>query len=86
MILKEGHAMTVLSSVPAGEEFDRQLAAAEPDVLRLMVKSFAEALMSAEADAQCGAEYGKSSPERTNSRKVRVLKPARWIEAQTQGE
>ena len=42
--------MTVLSSVPAGEEFERQLAAVDPNTLRLMVKSFAEALMSAEAD------------------------------------
>jgi putative transposase len=60
--------MTVLSSVPAGDDFERQLAAAEPDMLRAMVKSFAEALMSAEADAACGAGYGQVSPERTNSR------------------
>lgn len=60
--------MTVLTSVPAGDDFERQLAAAEPDMLRAMVKSFAEALMSAEADALCGAEYGQVSPERTNSR------------------
>ena len=60
--------MTVLSSVPAGDDFERQLAAAEPDMLRAMVKSFAEALMSAEADAICGAEYGQSSPERVNFR------------------
>ena len=30
--------MTALSSVPAGDEFERQLAAADPDMLRLMVK------------------------------------------------
>lgn len=60
--------MTVLTSVPAGDDFERQLAAAEPDMLRAMVKSFAEALMSAEADACCGAGYRQSSPERTNSR------------------
>ena len=60
--------MTALTSVPAGDDFERQLAAAEPDVLRAMVKSFAEALMSAEADAACGAPYGQVSPERTNSR------------------
>jgi len=60
--------MTVLSSVPAGEEFERQTATADPDMLRLMVKSFVEALMCAEADAACGAAYGRSSPERTNSR------------------
>src|SRR3954465_7157490 len=33
-----------------------------------MVKTFADALMSAEADAVCGAEYGERSPERINSR------------------
>ncbi|WP_049871942.1 IS256 family transposase [Catenulispora acidiphila] len=60
--------MTALTSVPAGDDFERQLAAAEPDVLRAMVKSFAEALMSAEADAACGAPYGQVSADRTNSR------------------
>jgi len=49
--------MTVLTSVPAGNDFERQLTAAEPDMVRAMVKSFAEALMSAEADAICAAEY-----------------------------
>jgi putative transposase len=33
-----------------------------------MLKSFAEALMSTEADAVCGAAYGQRSPERVNSR------------------
>jgi putative transposase len=37
-------------------------------MLRLMVKSFAEALTSAEADAACSAEYGPVSQDRTNSR------------------
>ncbi|ACU69174.1 transposase mutator type [Catenulispora acidiphila DSM 44928] len=68
MILKEEDPMTALTSVPAGDDFERQLAAAEPDVLRAMVKSFAEALMSAEADAACGAPYGQVSADRTNSR------------------
>src|SRR5438045_6468878 len=36
--------------------------------MRAMVKTFAEALMSAEADAICGAPYGQRSDERTNSR------------------
>ena len=36
---------------------DERLAAASPDLLRAMVKQFAEALMSAEADAVCGADY-----------------------------
>ena len=38
------------------------------DVLREMIKTFAEALMAAEADAVCGAAYGQRSPERTNTR------------------
>src|SRR3982750_1434537 len=44
------------------------LARAEPDLLRSMLSTFVQALMSAEADAICGAGYGERSPERTNSR------------------
>jgi hypothetical protein len=47
---------------------DSQLAQANPDLLRAMLKTFAEALMSAEADAVCGAAYSQRSPERVNSR------------------
>ena len=36
----------------------KQLEAAEPDLLREMVQSFAEALMSADADEVCGARMG----------------------------
>jgi hypothetical protein len=45
-----------------------QLAQASPDLLRAMVATFAEALMSAEADAICGAGYGERSEERQNTR------------------
>jgi putative transposase len=45
-----------------------QMQSEAPDLLRAMVKSFAQSLMSAEADAMCGAEYGQRSPERVNSR------------------
>jgi putative transposase len=38
------------------------------DVVREMVKAFAEQLMSAEADVLCGAGYGERSTERVNSR------------------
>ena len=41
---------------------------AEPDLLRSMLSTFVQALMSAEADAICGAPYGTRSEERTNSR------------------
>ena len=47
---------------------DEQLAQASPDLLRGMVKSFAEALMGAEAEAICGAPYGERSDERVNKR------------------
>jgi putative transposase len=45
-----------------------QLQQAEPDLLRSMLTVFVQALMSAEADAQCGAEYGGRRPDRTNRR------------------
>ncbi len=46
----------------------KQLEEASPDLLRAMVKDFAEALMGAEAEALCGAPYGERSPERVNRR------------------
>src|SRR3954453_20355206 len=46
----------------------KQLEEADPDLLRVMVKDFAEALMSADADAVCGAGYGERTPERVNRR------------------
>ncbi len=46
----------------------KQLEQASPDLLREMVREFAEALMGAEADALCGADYGERSPERVNIR------------------
>jgi transposase-like protein len=38
------------------------------DLIREMLKAFAEQLMSAEADALCGAGWGERSEERTNRR------------------
>jgi transposase-like protein len=46
----------------------KQLEEVHPDLLRAMVKQMAEALMSADADAVCGAGYGERSPERVNRR------------------
>jgi len=46
----------------------RQHLEAHPDLLRGMLQTMAEALMSAEVNALCGAEYGERSPERVNSR------------------
>jgi putative transposase len=60
--------MTVPKSVDPAGFLREQLETASPDLLRAMVKTFADALMSAEADAVCGAPYGQRSDERTNSR------------------
>lgn len=40
----------------------------DPDLLREMVRTFAETLMSAEASAQAGAAYGERSAERSTQR------------------
>ena len=60
--------MTAPKSVTPASFLREQLDSASPDQLREMVKTFAEALMSAEADAVCGAPYGVRSDERVNSR------------------
>lgn len=60
--------MTAPDSVPLPALTEDNLAAASADLLRAMVKTFADALMSAEADALCGAEYGQVSDERVNHR------------------
>lgn len=46
----------------------KQLQQADPDLLREMVRSFAETLMGAEADALCGASFRERSGERVNRR------------------
>jgi putative transposase len=45
-----------------------QLASASPDLLRALLSTFIHALMSAEADALCGAGYGERSEQRSNRR------------------
>jgi len=45
-----------------------RLEEANPDLLRDMVASFAERLMSAEVEVLCGAAPGERTPERVNSR------------------
>jgi len=46
----------------------KQLEEADVDLLREMVATFVQALMSAEADVLCGAPYGERSVERVNRR------------------
>jgi putative transposase len=58
----------VANTMDAASWLRKQLEEAHPDLLRAMVKEMAEALMSADADAVCGAGYGERSPERVNRR------------------
>ena len=60
--------MTVTSSIDAGRLLEEQLAQASPDLLRELLTTFVNTLMSADADAVCGAAYGVVSPERVNRR------------------
>ncbi len=41
---------------------------ASPDLMRHLLSTVINSLLSAEADAICGAEYGTNSPDRVNSR------------------
>jgi putative transposase len=54
----------------------KQVEEASPDLLRDIVRSFANSLMSAEVDALCGAGYGERTPDRTNSRNG--YRPRTW--------
>jgi putative transposase len=60
--------MTAPSSIDPAHFLHEQLAQASPDLLRQMLTTFINTLMSAEADAVCGAGYGERSAERTNVR------------------
>ena len=60
--------MTVTPSIDPARLLEEQLAQASPDLLRELLTTFINTLMSSEADAVCGAAYGQVSPERTNRR------------------
>ena len=54
--------MTAPSSIDPARFLHEQLESASPDLLRSMLTTFINTLMSAEADAVCGAEYGEPEP------------------------
>jgi len=60
--------MTVNPSIDPARMLEEQLAQASPDLLRELMGTFLNTLMSAQADAVCGASYGESSPGRVNQR------------------
>jgi putative transposase len=60
--------MTAVPSIDPARLLEEQLAQASPDLLRELLTTFINTLLSAEADAVCGAGYGQSSPDRVNIR------------------
>jgi putative transposase len=60
--------MTARSSIDPARLLEEQLAQASPDLLRELLQTFINTLLSAEADVVCGAEYRTVSAERVNRR------------------
>ncbi|TFB61816.1 IS256 family transposase [Cryobacterium sp. TMT1-62] len=60
--------MTAPHFIDPARFLSEQLEQASPDLMRQMLTTFINALMSAEAEAVCGAEYGQVSADRVNSR------------------
>ena len=66
--LEEGHHDDREPSIDPAVFLHEQLAQASPDLMRELLGTFINALLSAQADSVCGAEYGTRIPDRTNSR------------------
>ncbi len=60
--------MAAKPSIDPARMLHDQLESASPDLLRSLLTTFVDTLVSAEADAICGAPYGVPSPERVNVR------------------
>ncbi|WP_405880594.1 IS256 family transposase [Streptomyces sp. NBC_01136] len=68
--------MTAPHSVSFPELLEDYLASASPDLVRQMLTTFANALMSADVQEQCNAEYREVTPERVNRRNG--YRPREW--------
>ena len=60
--------MTAPHIVDPARLLDQALSDASPDLMRHLLGTVINSLLSADADAVCGAEYGVPSPDRVNSR------------------
>ena len=60
--------MTAGPSIDPARFLTEQLEQASPDLMRDLLTTFVNALLSAQADAVCGAGYGERTAERVNSR------------------
>ena len=69
--------MAVVDIVPVpGDSFEQTLTASSPDLLREMIRAFAQKMMDAEVETACGAGYGEVTPSRVNSRNG--YRPREW--------
>jgi putative transposase len=69
--------VAVVDIVPVpGESFEQTMMSASPDMLREMIRAFAQKMMDAEVEVACGAGYGEVSPNRVNSRNG--YRPREW--------
>ena len=48
-----------------GDSFEQTLASASPDLLREMIREFAQRMMDADVEVRCNAGYGEVTPEGT---------------------
>ena len=60
--------MTAPHIVDPARLLDQAVSDASPDLIRNLLGTVINALLSAEADSVCGAEYGQASPDRVNRR------------------
>jgi transposase-like protein len=60
--------MTAGPSIDPEQFLHEQLAQASPDLMRDMLETFINTLLSAQADTVCGAEFGVRSADRSNRR------------------
>jgi putative transposase len=60
--------MTAPHMIDPAHLLGQALSDASPDLMRHLLATVINSLLSADADAVCGAEYGMASPERVNSR------------------
>jgi len=60
--------MTAPRIVDPGAVLGQALSDASPDLMRHLLGTVINSLLSAEADAVCGAEWGQPSPDRVNQR------------------
>jgi len=61
-------AMTAPHIIDPARMLSEALAESSPDFMRQMLQNIINALLSADADAVCGAEWNRPSPERVNYR------------------